>query len=100
VPNEGCITNLPQGAIVELPALVDRSGVKPLCMGDLPKGVVGLTSSLIYWQELSVDAALTGDKDLVLQALLAHPWILSATNAEKMCEEMLSAHNDYLPQFR
>lgn len=35
VPNQGCITNLPQGAIVEVPALVDRSGVKPLCMGDL-----------------------------------------------------------------
>lgn len=100
VPNDGCITNLPQGSIVEVPALVDKSGVKPLCMGDLPKGVVGLTSCLVNWQELSVDAALTGDKNLTLQALLAHPWILSMRDAEKMCQEMLSAHANYLPQFR
>jgi len=100
IPNEGCITNLPQGAIVEVPALVDQSGVKPLCMGDVPKGVVGLTSSLINWQELSVDAALTGDKNLVIQALLAHPWVLSMRDAEKMCEKMLSAHANHLPQFK
>lgn len=69
-------------------------------MGNLPRGVVGLSSSLINWQGLSVDAALTGDKDLVLQALLAHPWILSTKNAEKIREEMLSAYMDYLRRFR
>lgn len=66
VPNEGSITNLPQGAIVGVPALVDASGARPLCMGELPKGVVGPTQSLIAWQELTVDAALSGDKNLVL----------------------------------
>ena len=100
VPNEGSIANLPQGAIVEVPALVDKSGVKPLCMDNLPKAVVGLTHSLINWQELSVDAALTGDKNLVAQALLAHPWILSMWDAQKMCDEMLSVHANYLPQFK
>ena len=47
VPNEGCIINLPEGSIVEVPALVDASGVKPLCMGALPKGVAGLLQSLL-----------------------------------------------------
>jgi alpha-galactosidase/6-phospho-beta-glucosidase family protein len=100
VPNEGAITNLPEGAIVEVPALVDASGVKPLCMGELPKGVLGLTQSLIVWQELTVDAALSGDKNLVLQALLAHPWVLSTRRAGKMCDELLAAHAAHLPQFR
>jgi len=100
VPNEGAITNLPQGAIVEVPALVDASGVRPLCMGELPKGVLGLTQTLVAWQELSVDAALSGDRNLVVQALLAHPWVRDAAQAERMCDELLAAHADCLPQFR
>ena len=100
VPNEGAVTNLPEGAIVEVPALVDASGVRPLCMGELPKGVLGLTQSLIAWQELTVDAALSGSRDLVLQALLAHPWVRSIGQAEKMCDELLAAHTAHLPQFQ
>ena len=99
VPNDGAVANLPQGAIVEVPALVDASGVTPLCMGDLPKGVVGLVQSLIVWEELSVDAALRGDKNLVLQAILAHPWVRSIQQAEGICNEMFSAHAAHLPQF-
>ena len=90
---------MPEGSIVEVPALVDASGVKPLCMGALPKGVVGLVQSLLVWQELSVEAALSGNKDLVVQAVLAHPWILSRKQAEELCQEMLSAHAAHLPQF-
>ena len=100
VPNEGCIVNLPEGSIVEVPVLVDASGVQPLCMGGLPKGIVGLLQSLLAWQQLTVDAALSGEEDLVVQALLAHPWILSRKHAEKLCQEMLSAHAAHLPQFQ
>jgi alpha-galactosidase/6-phospho-beta-glucosidase family protein len=69
-------------------------------MGELPKSVLGLTQSLIVWQELTVDAALSGDRDLVLQALLAHPWMLSKKFAEAMCDEMLAAHAADLPKFQ
>jgi 6-phospho-beta-glucosidase len=102
VPNHGCITNLPPDAIVEVPVLVDKNGVRPLCMGDLPAAVVGLTAALINWQELSVDAALSGDRSRVIQALLAHPWIrtISYASAQALCDEMLSAHAAHLPQFR
>jgi 6-phospho-beta-glucosidase len=99
LPNDGCVTNLPQGAIVEVPVLIDRTGVQPLCMGELPKSVLGLTQSLIAWQELSVDAALSGDRDVVVQAFLAHPWLRSADQAEEMCDELLAAHAEHLPQF-
>ena len=100
VPNEGAITNLPREAIVEVPALVDGSGVKPLCMGTLPKGILGLAQSLVVWEELTVDAALSGDEDLVLQAVVAHPWTRSTQQAEDICGEMFAAHAAYLPQFR
>lgn len=100
VPNEGSVTNLPQGSIVEVPALVDGSGIKPICMGKLPRGVLGLTEAIINWEELTVDAALAGDRELVLQALLAHPrWPLTFDTAKKLCDEMLKAHAKYLPQF-
>jgi len=100
VRNEGAITNLPREAIVEVPALVDGSGVRPLCMGALPRGVLGLTQSLVAWEELTVDAALSGDEDLVVQAILAHPWTRSTQQAEGVCNEMFAAHAAYLPQFR
>jgi len=100
VPNDGCFTNIRPGAIVEVPALVDRRGVRPLCMGELPKCVVGLTEALINWQELSVDAALAGDRRLVLQAVAAHPWVRDTAKAAAMCDEMLAAHATFLPQFK
>ena len=101
IPNEGAITNLPSGSIVEVPALVDGGGIRPLCLGGLPRGVLGLTQAIINWEELTVDAALKGDRELVLQALLAHPkWPITLDIAEKLCDEMLKAHSKYLPQFR
>jgi len=100
VNNEGSITNLPSESIVEVPALVDGSGIRPFCLGRLPRGALGLTQAIINWEELTVDAALEGDKELVLQALLAHPkWPITLEKAEKLCDEMLKAHAKYLPQF-
>ena len=50
--------------------------------------------------ELTVDAALEGDRGLVLQALLAHPkWPITMDKAERLCDEMFNAHSKYLPQF-
>jgi len=100
IPNEGCITNLPQGAMVEVPALVDATGIKPMCMGTLPRAIAALLESLVAWEELTVDAALSGDRNLVIQALIAHPWVASAQVAEQMCDEMMTAHAAYLPQFQ
>jgi alpha-galactosidase/6-phospho-beta-glucosidase family protein len=100
IPNEGAIPNLPHSSIVEVPALIDASGIKPLCMGKLPKGLQELASAIIHWEELTVDVALSGDRELLLQALMAHPrWPVTFDKAEKICSEMLKAHSKYLPQF-
>lgn len=100
VPNDGSITNLPQGSIVEIPAIIDAAGAHPLCMGKLPKCILGLTLHLIQWQELTVDAALSGDKNLLFQALLACPYVHSKRNAEKVFNDLLKAHAPYMPQFK
>ena len=97
--NHGAITNLPADAIVEAPALIDGGGVRTLSMGDLPESIVGFMHGLIAWQERSVDAALSGERNLVVQALMSHPWLHSAAVADRLCDDLLAAHAAFLPQF-
>jgi 6-phospho-beta-glucosidase len=100
IPNNGSIADISTESIVEVTAVVDASGARSLCLGRLPKGVLGLTQAIINWEELTVDASLAGDRELVLQALLAHPrWPLTLDKAKNLCDEMLKAQSRYLPQF-
>lgn len=99
VPNRGAVTNLPEGSIVEVNSIVDKRGARPLCLGPMPKFTLAVMQALVVWQELAVDAALTGDKNLLLQALIADPMISSMKSAEKICDELLEAHRALLPQY-
>jgi 6-phospho-beta-glucosidase len=98
-PNDGAISNLPLGAILEGPCIVDARGPVPIAMGELPKPFVGLTQHLINWQELTVDAALSGDKGILYQALLASPYVHDMKAARAIMDELLVAHAPYMPQF-
>jgi len=103
VPNQGAIDNLPQEAIVEVSALVGGYGIQPIHVGPLPEPVAATLRQHITVQELTVEAALTGDRHIALQAFLQDPQILSALTPEEtaaMLDELLEAHADYLPQFR
>ena len=99
-PNRGAISNLPQGAIVEVAATVDRAGAHPFAMGPLPKPLVGYQHGLILSQELAIDAALSGDRNDLLKAILAHPLIHSVDAAQKCMDELLSLQTEWLPQFQ
>ena len=99
-PNRGAITNLPPEAIVEGPCIVDSRGITPIPMGDLPKPFLGLTLHIINWQELTVDAALSGDVKLLYQALLACPYVHDPDAAKAIMDELLQAHAEYMPQFK
>ena len=99
-PNKGAITNLPQDSIVEGHSIVDKRGLTPIVVGDLLKPFVGLTRHILNWQELTVDAALSGDKDLLYQAILACPYVHDGKAAKKIMEELLIAHAEYMPQFK
>jgi alpha-galactosidase len=100
VPNDGHISNLPPDAIVEAPAVIGGGGVSALSMGALPSGIAALCSTQVGVQELSVAAAVTGNRNTALQALLADPVIQSAEAAEKILHELLALEADFLPQFR
>ena len=103
VPNRGAIENLPQEAIVEVSSVVDGYGIHPVHVGRLPEPVAVTLRQHITVQELTVEAALTGDRHSALQAFLQDPQIASVLTPQEtaaLCDELLAAHADYLPQFR
>ena len=103
VPNDGLITNLPEGCCVEVPCLVDSNGVQGVFVGDLPTQLAAVNRTNINVQELTVEASLTGDKDAVHQAVLMDPLtsaVCSFDQVHAMVDEMLEAQAQWLPQFQ
>jgi alpha-galactosidase len=99
LPNQGYITNLPEGAIVEVPGHVAGSGVHGIGVGSLPQGIVELFRREITTAQLGVDAAVLGDRNLALQALLLDPVIRDMDVAEQVLDDYLTSYKEYLPQF-
>ena len=99
VPNTGQIDNLPREAIVETLAEVGATGVNPIGVGALPGGVLNTVHPHVVNQELLVDAALTGDRQLALQALIGDPLVRDYRAAPRLMDELLEAHAELLPQF-
>ena len=88
VYNRGNITNLPADLAVEVPLLVDAGGVHPVQVGELPVGLARLLAMQAGVQQMAVDAAVNGSRELALQALLVDPVINSIDAAEKLLEEL------------
>jgi alpha-galactosidase len=102
VPNTGVITNLPEGACVEVPVFVDKAGFHPVHVGPLPPQLVALVHISATIEEMAVEAALTGDARLVFQAIAYDPLtaaVLSLAEIKTMVNEMFQKNRDYLPQF-
>ena len=97
--NCGAIDNLPHEVFVETPGIVDGSGIRPLCIGALPKSLAAFNRRDIEQMELTVEAGVFGDRNLVLQAMLLDPVVDSLTTAERILEDMLKVNAPYLPQF-
>jgi len=99
VVNKDCVGNLPSWSVVEVPAYVDSTGIHPVQVGDLPKAVAGFTTQRILQYEVTIDAALTGDRNLALQALLLDGYVDGIETAEKLLKDMLQAEKDWLPEY-
>jgi len=102
VRNDGYITNLPQGCCVEVPIYVDRLGLHPTVVGNLPAQCAALNLTNVLVQGLTVDASFSGDPELVMQAVALDPLtsaVLTLAEIREMVGEMLEAERKYLPQF-
>jgi alpha-galactosidase len=99
VPNEGWIDNLPADAAVEVPGIVEGGVPRGTNVGDIPEHVAALLRHELAIQDVAVEAAMEGSRDLALQALLLDPVVNSARQAELFLDDVLQAHRDHLPRF-
>ena len=102
VLNTGLITNLPQNACVEVPVLVDRNGLNPCYVGNLPEQCAALNRTNINVQLLTIKAAETLQKSYIYQAAMLDPHTsseLSIDDIKSLCDDLIEAHGDWLPKY-
>ena len=97
VINNGLISNLPKDACVEVPCMVDRNGIHPTYIGELPLQLAAMNSTNIYPQMLTIEAAHTGKKEAVYQAAMMDPHTgaqLSTDEIVSLCNDLIEAHTN------
>lgn len=97
VINNGIIPNLPSEACVEVPCVVDGTGINPVYVGELPLHLAAMNISNIMPQLLAIQAAVTKSRDDVYHAAMMDPHTaaeLSIDDIIAMCDEMIEAHNN------
>ena len=99
LPNQGQISNLPLGATVETPVVVDGDGIHPVHMGPLTEPVAELLRRETTVAQLSVNASVEGDRQKALQCLLLDPVITDIETAQLVLDAYLSEYREYLPQY-
>lgn len=99
VCNQGVLDFLPADASIEVNCVVTSQGPIPLPVSRVPVAAKGLIHAVKTYEQLTIEAAVTGDRGLALQALANHPLVDSANVAEQILEEMLLKNKDYLPLF-
>ncbi len=96
LPNAGYISHLPEFLVVEVPGIVNKTGVHGVQLGELPKGFAGLLHNQVAVHDMIAEAVLHGSRDLVLQAMLVDPNINKVDAAEKLLDTMLELQQEYL----
>jgi alpha-galactosidase len=100
VPNDGYISNLKQDAIVEIPAIVGADRIYGLGIGALPTAIAAILELQLYIMDLVVEAAVNGNRQTALEALIVDPNVPDPATADKILDEMLLAQAELLPQFQ
>lgn len=96
IPNQGYISNFPEGAIVEVPALLGNTGPLGIALGKLPEPIAELCRRQILINELTVQAIVEEDRSLAMQAFALDPMIDDPEVAAKLLEEYLDTFDPYL----
>jgi 6-phospho-beta-glucosidase len=99
IRNDGAIPDLPADAVVEIPARIDRDGAHPGRFSALPPEMLGLVQQVKAYERLTVKAAIDGDRDAALKALLANPLVGRYSVATRLLEALLEANRKHLPRF-
>ena len=103
VMNKGLITNLPEGCCVEVPCLIDKEGIHPCYVGDLPPQLAALNRTEINVHELAVRGIVEKNKTKIFQSVLLDPLtsaILTIDETRKMVDEMFKADRQYMKGYK
>ncbi|XKM43340.1 alpha-glucosidase/alpha-galactosidase (plasmid) [Rhizobium ruizarguesonis] len=103
VPNNGLIENLPDECIVEVPCHVDRNGIQPVRVGRIPSQLSAVMNLSVSVQQLTVEAALTKNRERIYQAALLDPHTsaeLSPDQIWNLVDDLIDAHGDLLPRYQ
>ena len=102
VYNDGYIDNLPRDSCVEVPAFADDTGLRPTRIGALPPQCAAACMTNVNVQQLTAEAALTGDPEHIVHALALDPLtaaVCTLRQIREMATEMLEAQRQWLPEF-
>ena len=94
--NQGAISNLPADAAVEVPIVLDGDGIHPVSIGDLPDALARILNIQVMVQQMSVDAAVHGSKEMALQALLMDPVVNSTKAAKGLLDELWEINKQFI----
>ncbi len=97
VLNQGAVDGLPEDASMELTCLVDALGPHPIRLGEIPLGIRGLIQTVKAYESLTVEAAVTGSRQLAMQALMSNPLVPAWDVAKPLLDALLKANRPWLP---
>jgi 6-phospho-beta-glucosidase len=97
--NKGAVPDLPYDSVAEVSAYITAAGPQPISFGHMPASARGLLQKMKAMEELTIEAAVTGDYGKALQAFTMNPLVTSGQKAKDLLNAMLEAHKEHLPQF-
>jgi 6-phospho-beta-glucosidase len=100
VPNHGSIEGMADDDVVEVSCQVDRDGVRPLLMGEIPAPQLRMMQTVKLYERLTIQAIQEHSRALAVQALMVHPLVLSYSRARSLVEAYLSAHAQYVGEWQ
>ena len=99
VPNGTLFPELPIDAVVEVNCVINKNGAIPISSDGLPEVIKGLVCQVKAYERLTIEAAIEGNRDKLLLALMNNPLIHQFEDAQCMMDDMLEAHKNYLTKF-
>lgn len=100
VRNGHSLPDLPQDSVIEVASVVGKSGAHPLTNGAMPPSIRGLAAAVKAYEELTIEAAVTGNENTAKMALFSHPLVPSWDIATALWNDIKAANKTYLPQFK
>jgi 6-phospho-beta-glucosidase len=99
IKHGGAVKGWPSDWVLEMPCKVNHNGIQPFPANPLPETCFGLIAQVKSYELLTARAAVTGDRSLLYQAMLAHPLGPQANKIQEVMEDLLTTHKQYLPAF-